>query len=172
MSENCNSEFTEVTAVLNPPLSSPSITQVGNILSVPNNPLYLYQWYLNGNIISGANSSSYTFTIPGNYYLEISYMGCVAISDPFIISSVNNELQQISIYPNPATSIINIESINNIDEIRIFDIQSRVVFSEKINSKTKRIDISNLSTGIYITEITINNFITRKEFVISNEKTK
>ena len=172
MSENCKSEFTEVTAVLNPPLSSPSITQVGNILSVSNNPLYLYQWYLNGNIISGANSSSYIFTILGNYYLEISYMGCIAISDPFIVSSVTNELQQISIYPNPATLIINIVSINNINEIRIFDIQSRVVFYEKINAKTKKIDISNFSTGVYITEIVTNNIITRKKFVISNDKTK
>jgi hypothetical protein len=127
---------------------------------------------LNGNIISGANSSSYPISIPGNYYLEISYMGCVAISDPFIISSVNNELQQISIYPNPAISIINIESINNIDEIRIFDIQSRVVFSETINSKTMKINISNFSTGVYIIEVVTNNIITRKEFVISNDKTK
>jgi len=46
------------------------------------------------------------------------------------------------------------------------------VFSEKINSKTKRIDVSNLSIGVYITEILTNNIITRKEFVISHDKTK
>lgn len=170
--ENCKSDFTEVTAFLTPPISSPPISQIGNVLSVTNNPSYSYQWYLNGNIISGANSNSYAFTIPGNYYLEISYMGCISISDPFIISSVNNDLKEISIYPNPATSIINIESINNIDEIRIFDIQSRVIFSEEINSKNKRIDIENFSSGVYFIEIITNNIITRKEFVISHDKTK
>ena len=86
--------------------------------------------------------------------------------------SIEENSQIINIFPNPTSEYINIESINNIDEIRIFDIQSRVVFSEKINSKTKRINISNLSTGIYITEVLIDNIITRKKFVISNEKTK
>ena len=78
----------------------------------------------------------------------------------------------IIIYPNPTSEYINIESVNNIDKIRIFDIQSRVVFSERINSKTKKINISNFSTGVYITEIVTNNIITRKEFVINNDKTK
>ena len=87
-------------------------------------------------------------------------------------SIISQDIEYLNLYPNPASEYINIKSINNIDEIRIFDIQSRVVFSEKINSKTKRINISNLSTGIYITEVLIDNIITRKKFVISNEKTK
>ena len=87
-------------------------------------------------------------------------------------SIISQDIEYLNLYPNPASEYINIKSINNIDEIRIFDIQSRVVFSEKINSKTKRINISKLSTGIYITEVLIDNIITRKKFVISNEKTK
>ena len=86
--------------------------------------------------------------------------------------SIEENSQIINIFPNPTSEYINIESINNIDEIRIFDIQSRVVFSESINSKTKKINISNFSTGVYITEIVTNNIVIRKEFVISNDKTK
>ena len=86
--------------------------------------------------------------------------------------SIEENSQIINVFPNPTSEYINIESVNNIDEIRIFDIQSRVVFFENINSKTKKINISNFSTGVYITEIVSNNIVTRKEFVISNDKTK
>ena len=86
--------------------------------------------------------------------------------------SIEENSQIINVFPNPTSEYINIESVNNIDEIRIFDIQSRVVFSETINSKTKKINISNFSTGVYITEIVTNNIVIRKEFVISNDKTK
>ena len=86
--------------------------------------------------------------------------------------SIEENSQIINVFPNPTSEYINIESINNIDEIRIFDIQSRVVFSENINSKKKKINISNFSTGVYITEIVTNNIVIRKEFVISNDKTK
>ena len=86
--------------------------------------------------------------------------------------SIEENSQIINVFPNPTSEYINIESVNNIDEIRIFDIQSRVVFSENINSKTKKINISNFSTGVYITEIVTNNIVIRKEFVISNDKTK
>jgi len=86
--------------------------------------------------------------------------------------SIEKNSQIINVFPNPTSEYINIESINNIDKIRIFDIQSRVVFSENINSKTKKINVSNFSTGVYITEIVTNNIVIRKEFVISNDKTK
>ena len=86
--------------------------------------------------------------------------------------SIEENSQIINVFPNPTSEYINIESVNNIDEIRIFDIQSRVVFSENINSKTKKINISNFSTGVYITEIVTNNIVIRKEFIISNDKTK
>ena len=80
-----------------------------------------------------------------------------------------NQKQEINMYPNPATSIINIKSIHNIDRISIFDIQSRVIFSNELNDKNTTIDVSNFSNGIYVIELRIHNKLIRKEFVIYNE---
>lgn len=85
---------------------------------------------------------------------------------------IEENSQIINIFPNPTSEYINIESINNLDEIRIFDIQSRVVFSENINFRTKKINISNFSSGVYVIEIVTNNIVARKEFIITNDKTK
>ena len=75
----------------------------------------------------------------------------------------------IDIYPNPATHFITIENNNRIKNITILDIQSRVVYSEKVNSERRIIDVSHLSNGVYIVEVSTSNTVIRKEFVISNE---
>ncbi len=61
--------------------------------------------------------------------------------------SENNTKQNIRFYPNPATSIITIETINK-EYIKIFDFAGKIVFSKQISDKTD-IDISNLKPGIY-----------------------
>jgi len=84
-------------------------------------------------------------------------------------SSVEDNSSSIDIYPNPATHFITIENNNRIKNITILDIQSRVVYSEKVNSERRIIDVSHLSNGVYIVEVSTSNTVIRKEFVISNE---
>ena len=65
-----------------------------------------------------------------------------------IVSEVNNELL---IYPNPVSNILNIESPDSKSEVRIIDILGHVIDNYTI-SNSNSIDVSNLKNGIYILE--------------------
>ncbi|MBI2257553.1 MAG: T9SS type A sorting domain-containing protein [Flavobacteriia bacterium] len=57
--------------------------------------------------------------------------------------------------PNPASSEITIEVNNDFDnnDMKLFDLSSKLVFSSKITSNKCSIDVSSFSKGIYFVEI-------------------
>ena len=73
----------------------------------------------------------------------------------FPILSVNENIElDFSVYPNPATSIININSKSTILKTEIYNVLGQLVLS---NSNENRIDISSLSKGIYYIKIQDEN---------------
>jgi len=76
------------------------------------------------------------------------------ISIPFQIQSqpfVTSWDQEISIYPNPATTVLNLSSTEMMDfSISITDITGRVIMREKIMDLFYPVDVSNLTPGIYL----------------------
>jgi hypothetical protein len=76
-----------------------------------------------------------------------------------------NEFDQakITIYPNPATEIINITGLDNIKNGKIISVDGKIVLT--FNS-TGKIDISKLSPGVYFVEIqTDRSVINRIKFI-------
>lgn len=78
------------------------------------------------------------------------------------IREISNEL---SIYPNPAIYVLNIESETNdvIEEVVLMNVDGKVVHRE-LNPKTE-IDISELPAGAYLVEVSTAYGISRTEFV-------
>ena len=93
-----------VQVVVNPIPTTPSISQAGNVLT--SSAATSYQWYLNGGVINGATSQSYTVTQTGNYQVVISDAnGCTAMSNTLIVNSTGVVALQkqfgINVLPNP-----------------------------------------------------------------------
>lgn len=57
-------------------------------LSVPNNPLYVFQWFLNGDLIAGAVTNSYAATLAGSYTASVDNGSCVAEATPYILNPI------------------------------------------------------------------------------------
>ncbi len=83
---------------------------------------------------------------------------CVG-SDSILINFITGikelaKINNISIYPNPATDFVNIDWNSNIiiQELSIYDISGRLVFRKEISNKANKIttNISELSKGNYI----------------------
>lgn len=136
-----------------------SSTAVGNPVS--------YQWYLNGNAINGATSSTYQATQNGVYYLEVTYdYGCAVSNNQTLGSSELIELEFITkLFPNPANEVLNIHTNDTEITVLLSDLNGRTIFKSMENSQSHTLDISNLSKGIYQVEITDGINTITKQFI-------
>lgn len=67
----------------------------------------------------------------------------------FAVSTVENSIKNLSLYPNPAKNFITVGGIENDTEISIHTIYGQNVYRD-ILSENNRVDISFLSKGIYV----------------------
>jgi len=95
------------------------------------------------------------------------------ISDIFNLNVKNSvsvsvlEEQSVFVYPNPTSDIITVQiSGNNVKaNIKIENINGKVILNKSINSNSADINLSEYAAGIYIVEVEINNNIIRKRIV-------
>ncbi|KFF07209.1 T9SS type A sorting domain-containing protein [Flavobacterium reichenbachii] len=57
-------------------------------------------------------------------------------------------------YPNPVENIVTVNNTSIIDEVQILSVSGNSILIKKINNTQSEIDLSNLSTGIYILKVT------------------
>jgi hypothetical protein len=72
----------------------------------------------------------------------------------------------ITIYPQPASGIVNIKSAKEIKAITVYTMNGSRVFNSVVNSTQTAINIDNLVNGMYIIELQSANAISRKKLVI------
>ena len=115
-----------------------------------------------GSIVLYDSESQVVYNTPGNYG-----EGEEAFFRTTEVLSINdNNLQNVIIYPNPTTSILNIENAEN-SMIEVYDLLGRVVLSENNISINKQLNVSNLSTGTYLIKISNNGQIKTDKFIIN-----
>ncbi len=153
------------------PLPVPVISQNGGILTLTES-YDEYQWYLDGNAINGATGDTYNAVQNGDYHVVVSdEWGCegTATSVSVIVDQINEQLaQQFVAYPNPATSVLNIE-FNKIDKtntLKIIDLTGNVVYQTSTNLPKIGIDVSAFSAGIYFVQVSNNNLAKTSKITI------
>ncbi|MDZ4759022.1 MAG: T9SS type A sorting domain-containing protein [Bacteroidota bacterium] len=98
------------------------------------------------------------------YYEVVYYKSANKTWGKTRIISPAFKTQSLQIIPNPATNYISFGGdvfINETAQLNIYDITGKQVHTETINTgtlATKIIDISSLSSGVYITRISGENF--------------
>jgi hypothetical protein len=80
-----------------------------------------------------------------------------------VLSVEQNELLELSIFPNPASDKVNITSNNPIDRIEVYDISGKQV---KAIKSTNIIEVSDLNSGIYLFKIWIDEQVQTKKIVV------
>ena len=70
----------------------------------------------------------------------------------------------VGLYPNPATTEINVSTDVEISSVEVFNVIGKRVMSTS-NLSENKIDVSNLTNGIYILRISSGNSFITKKFV-------
>ncbi|MDX2362330.1 MAG: T9SS type A sorting domain-containing protein [Crocinitomicaceae bacterium] len=139
------------------------VTLSGTTITADETAATAYQWIDcdTGNAIIGETNSSYTpVAVTGNYSVEITNNGCVDTSACTLVDySGLEEIPsiEVSIYPNPTDGKFSVEfsGLNQQEfELRIIDLQGRVVLSEVFEgidgTHVQKVDISQNESGVYI----------------------
>ena len=80
-------------------------------------------------------------------------------------SVADNNTLNVNLYPSPAQNELTISAENTIQNASIYNVLGRKVQSYTVNAASKKLDISALSTGIYILKYTANNAVGSMKFV-------
>jgi hypothetical protein len=112
-----------------------------------------YRWNENGSPVS--STASYSFTVNSNRTLVASFLSTVGINE--------QDTPGISVFPNPANDLLTLEVKQgydySIETIEIINPAGQTVIKIKQNLLTEQtqIDISQLTDGIYILKLKMQN---------------
>ncbi|SMC37514.1 peptide-N-glycosidase F-related protein [Moheibacter sediminis] len=70
-----------------------------------------------------------------------------------ILSTTENNLSALSVYPNPTKDFVNIDSKSPIKNVVVFNQEGKKI----IESKSSKIDLKKYPTGIYVVAVTLEN---------------
>tara|TARA_R110000737_G_scaffold115473_1_gene148386 strand:- start:24697 stop:26028 length:1332 start_codon:yes stop_codon:yes gene_type:complete len=91
-----------------------------------------------------------------------TYGSCVNCAS---LSIDENSLNAISVYPNPAKTIINIKRDLNMEKIQVYSMVGNQVMDVDVNSKDYDLNIQNLATGVYQIVVLGSNSISRTQII-------
>ena len=96
-----------------------------------------------------------------NYGAAIS-LDNVYVGAPVGINNVENNTY-INIYPNPVQDFLNINSSEDIINVKLYNVIGQIVLNKLVNNNTHQINTSNYTPGMYLLTVeTANGTITKK----------
>jgi hypothetical protein len=141
-------------------------------------------WYvINGSFVA---DSAYKYLIIGNFFDDLSisinkhfdnglYPVAYYFIDDLYVSTTQSTIQdynnyyQLTLYPVPVSSELNINSSRNIKEAKVMDRYGKVIKTVSPNVSNFSILMDNLSNGVYFIKILFDdNFIATRQIIINN----
>jgi len=137
-----------------------------------------YQWYLDGELIAGAESAFYVPVLTGNYSVEITDAnGCVALSEITFVSVGVEELDfsQFSIQPNPANEyvLIKLKTAVPLDDftIELLDMNGRVLMrfdqGRLVQSFETMIHLEEYASAVYVLRLSSADKVRLERIVVT-----
>lgn len=98
---------------------------------------------------------------------ENAYIDNIKVTDTTPMGSTDVQAAAFSLYPNPASDILNIDNAGIvIDQVTITDMNGRIVAGATPNSNTATLNVGSLASGVYMAKVTAGGQQAVKKVVI------
>jgi hypothetical protein len=175
----CTSPRVAVTLTVNPlpsvsAVSNTSVLCVGQTATLTANGASSYLWstLASGSVIAVSPTTNTTYTVTGTdpYGCSASAMITQSVSTCTGIENVVANSNGVVIYPNPASDEVSvfITSISSHTTLKVFNALGQIVINKAIKDNTTKIDISDLSHGIYVYRVEDNETIIKQGKLIKD----
>lgn len=103
-------------------------------------------------------------------FLLTSNLGSVYVDNIYLhknttLSTDSFNLSSVKLYPNPTSNVLNIESLGNIQSISVLNVLGQEVLNEEVNAATFTLDVSTLTSGIYVIKTRIDGNESSTKFI-------
>jgi hypothetical protein len=122
----------------------------GALLSTLDSSSQYYLASMLSNDIQYVSSTDYWFNLA---YSSPVVFSCASIPLSVVKNSLTDQLKEIKIYPNPASTTLNIKGLPDKWLIEVYDISGKLAMSSEGKTKECTLDVSGLQAGLYIVEI-------------------
>ncbi len=122
------------------------------------------EYYLNGDLV---HTGALLYNIDEIRFAHDNYAGAAFIDDVNIsyetLAVKDITLNSWSIYPNPVKDVINVQGLDNVKSLVIFDAVGKKV--GQYNNVSNQINVSNLNKGVYVLQINTDKGKISKKFI-------
>ncbi len=87
----------------------------------------------------------------------------VIVTQTFILATGEAKTVFTTLYPNPTSDILNIETDQKISKIEVYDASGKLAIST--NGKDKKVTVSNLNNGMYFIKLYTENGVINSKFI-------
>jgi len=113
-----------------------------------------------GSIVIFDSNSEVLYSTSGNYGAgEAAYF-----STEGFLNVTSNVLENMSIYPNPTSSVLNIKNAESAS-IEVFNMLGQVLYTKSNISIDEQVEVSQFNTGTYFVKITSGNAVKTSKFI-------
>lgn len=92
----------------------------------------------------------------GTWIYRVTYNG-ETVDHEFTVGTLGvaeNELNKVVMAPNPAYNLVNLQSVQPIQSVAIYDINGKLIQTSKANSTSFDLHLNGLQSGMYFIKVT------------------
>ncbi|MES2386578.1 MAG: GEVED domain-containing protein [Bacteroidota bacterium] len=123
----------------------------------------VYEWLLDGALLSGIGTQTYLPTAPGAYQVVVSLNGCGDTSNTILISGTGSKARnaaEVQVFPNPGASTLNLlapaDFRKNVKTLQLVNNLGQTVLTVQVHADEQgliTVPVSHLPAGIYCVSI-------------------